>query len=166
MSQIDLEDTNDEVDEDDQKNRFLTFHLGKESYGIEIRYVTEIIVMQEITKVPDLPESIIGVVNLRGNVISVMDMRKRFHLEPKEYDDRTCIIVTDINNIAIGLVVDTVNEVVNIPEEQVDPPPKTHSRIKSNYIEGLGKFENQVKILLNIGKILQEEELEQIQQNN
>ncbi len=164
MSQVDLEDINDDIDEDSQKNRFLTFHLGKESYGIEIGYVTEIIVMQDITKVPDLPEFIIGVVNLRGNVISVMDMRKRFHLEPKEYDDRTCIIVVDISDIAIGLLVDTVNEVLNIPESQVDPPPKTHSGIKSSYIMGMGKIEDQVKILLNIEKILHEEELDQVKQ--
>ncbi len=166
MSQIDLEEFNEELDEDAQKNRFLTFHLGKESYGIEIEYVTEIIVMQEITKVPDLPESIIGVVNLRGNVISVMDMRKRFHLESREIDDRTCIIVVNIKEIAIGLLVDTVNEVVNIPEEHVDSPPKTHSGIKSNYILGMGKVEDQVKILLDIEKIFQEKELEQIEQVN
>jgi purine-binding chemotaxis protein CheW len=164
MSQLDLDDLNEELEEDALKNRFLTFHLGKESYGLEIRHVTEIIVLQEITKVPDLPEFIIGVVNLRGNVISVMDMRKRFHLESKKYDDRTCIVVVSINGIAIGLLVDTVNEVLNIPEEQVDPPPKTHSGIKSSYVMGMGKVENQVKILLDIEKILHEEELEQIEQ--
>ncbi|MBT4089682.1 MAG: purine-binding chemotaxis protein CheW [Calditrichaeota bacterium] len=164
MSQIELDELNEELDEDALKDRFLTFHLGKESYGIEIRHVTEIIVMQEITKVPNLPEFIIGVVNLRGNVISVMDMRMRFHLETKEYDDRTCIVVVNIKDLAIGLLVDTVNEVLNIPEEQVDPPPKTHSGIKNSYIMGMGKVENQVKILLDIEKILQEEELEQIEQ--
>jgi purine-binding chemotaxis protein CheW len=164
MSQLNLDDINDELEEDALKDRYLTFHLGKESYGIEIRHVTEIIVLQEITKVPDLPDFIIGVVNLRGNVISVMDVRKRFHLETKEYDDRTCIIVVNIKDIAIGLLVDTVNEVLNIPEDQVDPPPKTHSGIKSSYIMGMGKVEKQVKILLDIEKILQEEELEQIEQ--
>ena len=164
MSQVKLEDVNEELEEDALKDRFLTFHLEKESYGIEIRHVTEIIVLQEITKVPDLPGFIIGVVNLRGNVISVMDMRMRFHLETKEYDDRTCIVVVNIKDLAIGLLVDTVNEVLNIPEEQVDPPPKTHSGIKNSYIMGMGKVENQVKILLDIEKILQEEELEQIEQ--
>ena len=164
MSQIELDELNEELDEDALKDRFLTFHLGKESYGIEIRHVTEIIVMQEITKVPNLPEFIIGVVNLRGNVISVMDMRMRFHLETKEYDDRTCIVVVNIKDLAIGLLVDAVNEVLNIPEEQVDPPPKTHSGIKSSYVMGMGKVDDQVKILLDIEKILQEEELEQIEQ--
>lgn len=164
MSQIDLDDIDEEAEEDVQSNMFLTFNLGKESYGIEIRYVTEIIVMQEITTVPDMPEFIIGVINLRGNVISIMDIRKRFKLESKEYNDRTCIIVVDINNIMVGLVVDTVSEVLNIPEEEVDPPPQTHSGIKSNYIMGMGKTGKQVRILLDIGKILYEEELEQVQQ--
>lgn len=164
MSENNLDHLNGEPDEDSLEDRYLTFHLGRESYGIEIRHVTEIIVMQEITRVPDLPEFIIGVVNLRGNVISVMDMRKRFHLETKEYDDRTCIIVVSINDIAIGLLVDTVNEVLMIPKAQVDSPPQTHSGIKSNYIMGMGKVENQVKILLDIEKILHEEELEMVQQ--
>lgn len=164
MSQVELEDINEEHNEDALKDRFLTFHLGKEIYGLEIRHVTEIIVLQEITKVPDLPEFIIGVVNLRGNVISVMDMRKRFHLETKEYDDRTCIVVVNIKEITIGLLVDTVNEVLNIPEKQVDPPPKSHSGIKSSYVMGMGKVDEQVKILLDIEKILHEEEMAQIQQ--
>lgn len=164
MTQLDLEDIAEELDEDALKDRFLSFHLGKESYGIEIRHVTEIIVLQEITLVPDLPEFIIGVVNLRGNIISVMDMRKRFRMETKEYDDRTCIVVVNINGFAIGLLVDTVNEVLNIPEEQVDPPPKTHSGAGSSYIMGMGKIGDQVKILLNMEKILEEEELEQVKQ--
>lgn len=164
MSQEDLDSINDELDEDAQKDRYLTFRLGDEAYGIEIRHVTEIIVMQEITKVPDLPDAMIGVINLRGNVISVMDMRKRFHLESREYDDRTCTVVVDINGLAIGLVVDTVNEVLYLPEENVDPPPKTHSGLKSSYIMGMGKVDNQVKILLDIESILQEDEIEQLSQ--
>lgn len=164
MSQVDIESMIDGSDEDAQRNRYLTFRLGKESYGIEIRHVTEIIVMQEITRVPNLPASMIGVINLRGNVISVMDIRKRFHLESKAYDDRTCIIVVDINHIPVGLVVDTVSEVMEISEDQIDPPPRTHSGIKSNHVMGMGKVGNQVKILLDIEKVLSEEELEQLNQ--
>lgn len=164
MAQLDFENFNEKIEEDAQKDRYLTFFLGKESYGIEICHVTEIIVLQEITKVPDLPESIIGVINLRGNVISVMDMRKRFRLESRDHDDRTCIIVVDIKGLAVGLVVDTVNEVLYLPQEDVDPPPKTHSGIKSSFIMGIGKVKDQVKILLDIEKILQVDELEQVQQ--
>ncbi len=164
MSKIELADVTEDIEKDDLRNRFLTFHLGEESYGIEISQITEIIVMQQITKVPDLPESIIGVVNLRGKVISVMDMRKRFHLQSREYDDRTCIIVVDINSISIGLVVDTVSEVLTIEESQISPPPAIHSGIKNNYVMGLGKVGREVKILLNIDKIFYDEEFERVQQ--
>lgn len=157
-------DLYDELDEDTQKDKYLSFRLGDEEYGIEIQHIIEIIVMQEITKVPDMPNFIIGVINLRGNVISVMDIRKRFGLESREFDDRTCIIVVRINNISIGLIVDTVNEVVDIPESQIDPPPRTHSGIGSNYIQGMGKIGEKVKILLDIEKILYEEELNQIKE--
>jgi purine-binding chemotaxis protein CheW len=160
----DFNDLYDELDEDTQKDKFLTFRIGKESYGIEIRHVTEIVVMQDITEVPDMPDFITGVINLRGKVISVMDVRRRFGLEPREFDERTCIIVVDINEMSIGLIVDTVNEVLNIPQDQIDPPPRTHSGIKSNYIQGMGKVDNQVKILLDVEKILYEEELEQLAQ--
>lgn len=154
----------DEMDEDAQKDKYLTFRLGNENYGIEIKHVIEIIVMQEITKVPDMPEFIIGVINLRGKVISVMDIRKRFALEAREFDDRTCIIVVNINEISIGLIVDTVNEVIDIPESQIDPPPRTHSGVGSSYIQGMGKVNDQVKILLDIEKILYEEDIEQIKE--
>jgi purine-binding chemotaxis protein CheW len=163
-NRTDLNDLYDETDEDTQKDKYLTFRIGKESYGIEIRHVTEIGVMQEITEVPDMPDCITGVINLRGNVISVMNVRSRFGLESKEYDERTCIIVVDINNLSVGLIVDTVNEVLSIPEDQIDPPPKTHSGIKSSYIQGMGKVEGQVKILLDVEKILYEEELQQLEQ--
>ncbi len=159
-----LDSFDDDVDEDEQKDKYLTFHLGKENYGIEIRHVIEIIVMQEITIVPDMPDFIIGVINLRGQVISVMDIRSRFKLESRDYDDRTCIIVVKINDLSVGLIVDTVNEVIDIPESQMDPPPKTHSGVGSSYIKGMGKVGSDVKILLDIEKILYEEELEQVRE--
>lgn len=87
-------------------------------------------------------------------------MRLRFHLEEKEYDDRTCIIVVDVNDMQIGLIVDSVKEVVDIPTGKIDPPPKTFSGIENSFVEGMGKLENSVKILLNVEKILFEEELE------
>jgi len=159
----DFNELYDELDEDTQKDKYLTFRIGKESYGIEIRHVTEIVVMQDITEVPDMPDFIAGVINLRGKVISVMNVRKRFGLESREFDDRTCIIVVDINQISVGLIVDTVNEVLSIPQEQIDPPPRTPSGIKNNYMQGMGKVDGQVKILLDVEKILYEEELEQLQ---
>jgi purine-binding chemotaxis protein CheW len=151
-----------EEDEDTQKGKFLTFHLAKEDYGIEIRYVTEIIGIQRITEVPDMPDFIKGVINLRGKIIPVMDVRTRFALPAREYDDRTCIIVVNINETAVGLVVDEVSEVADIPDDQIEPPPSTGKRNASRYIQGMGKLDEAVKILLNVEKLLFEEELASI----
>ncbi|MCK5232258.1 MAG: purine-binding chemotaxis protein CheW, partial [Desulfobulbaceae bacterium] len=95
-------DDYDEDDEDTQKDKFLTFQVGTEEFGISIRHVTEIIGLQKITDVPDMPGFIKGVINLRGKVIPVMDVRSRFKLESREYDDRTCIVVVDIKDKSVG----------------------------------------------------------------
>jgi len=92
-----------EYEEDTQKGKYLTFIIGKEVYGIEIKYVMEIIGMQQITEVPELPEYIKGIINLRGKIIPVLDVRLRFKKEPMEYNDRTCIIVVDIKDVSVGL---------------------------------------------------------------
>lgn len=146
-------------DEDTQKDKYLTFHLAGEDYGIDIAYVTEIIGIQKITEVPDMPDFIKGVINLRGKVIPVMDVRARFKLASRAYDERTCIVVVEINATAVGLVVDQVSEVADIPESQVEPPPKTGKGAGSRYLKGMGKIDDQVKILLNVETLLHEEEL-------
>jgi len=148
-------------DEDTQKDKYLTFQIGNEDYGISIAYVTEIIGIQSITEIPEMPDFIKGVINLRGKVIPVMDVRARFKLPPREYDERTCIIVVEIDGTSVGMVVDTVNEVANIPEDQVESPPKSR-RKGGSFIQGLGKIDKEVKILLDINKILYDEELESI----
>lgn len=140
--------------EDTQKDKYLTFHLAGEDYGIEIRYVIEIIGIQSITDVPDMPSFIRGVINLRGKVIPVMDVRARFNLSDREYDDRTCIIVVNIDGTEVGLVVDEVSEVADIPEVNVEPPPKTSKNNENSYIQGMGKINNDVKILLDVHKLL------------
>ncbi len=104
-----------ELEEDSQKGKFLTFVLDKEEYGLEIRYVTEIIGLQVITLVPELPDYVKGIINLRGKIIPVIDVRMRFKKAMREYDDRTCIVVVEIKNISVGLIVDTVAEVLTIP---------------------------------------------------
>ncbi|MDR2641184.1 MAG: chemotaxis protein CheW [Planctomycetaceae bacterium] len=144
--------------EDTLKNMYLTFRLGKEDYGIEIRYVTEIVGMQKITEVPDMPGFVKGVVNLRGQVIPVLDMRLRFNMEPRAYDERTCIVVVNIGNSQVGLVVDTVNEVRNIDDEQISPPPKTGNAASAQYIQGMGKVGEDVIILLEGQRLLHENE--------
>lgn len=140
--------------EDTQKDKYLTFHLANEDYGIEIRYVTEIIGIQKITKVPDMANFIKGVINLRGKVIPIMDVRARFNLPPRDYDERTCVIVVNVNEQDIGLVVDRVNEVADIPENQVEPAPTTSQRQTTRYIRGIGKMGDSVKVLLDAEKLL------------
>jgi purine-binding chemotaxis protein CheW len=158
------DDLYDEDDEDTQKGMFLIFHLGAEDYGIEIRYVIDIVGMQRITDVPDMPDFVRGVINLRGQVIPVLDVRTRFHMDTREYDDRTCIIVVKINETSIGLIVDTVSEVQDIKEDQISPPPKISSVTSSRYILGMGKVGEEVKILLDISTLLFEEEIDKLQE--
>lgn len=149
-------------EEDTQKDKYLTFSLGNEYYGIEIRYVTEIVGMQPITEVPELPEYIRGLINLRGKIIPVMDVRLRFKKPPKEYNDRTCIIVVDIRDISIGLVIDSVSEVLSIPEGDIVPQPEFNTSIKNKYIKGIGKVGNDVKLILDCNKLLTDEETESL----
>lgn len=144
----------DEAFEDTQKDKYLTFKIGEESFGFSIKYITEIIVIHKITEVPDTPAFVRGVINLRGKVIPVIDVRHRFNMELRDYDDRTCIIVVEYEETAVGLIVDTVNEVADIPENQIDPPPRSHSGIESSYIMGMGKIGKEVNILLNLEKVL------------
>lgn len=153
------DEDSDDVGEDTQKDKYLSFLIGDEMFAVSIQFVTEIIVMQRITEVPDTPVFIKGVINLRGKVIPVIDVRIRFGMDTREYDDRTCIVVVECNEISVGMIVDTVNEVVDIPESSVDPAPRTHSGVESSYIEGMGKIGKQVNILLNIEKVLFVEEL-------
>ncbi len=151
-----------EREEDTQKGRFLTFSLDKESYGIEIKYVTEIIGIQEITEIPELPEYVKGIINLRGKIIPIMDVRIRFKKEPKEYNDRTCVIVVDIKNISIGLVVDRVSEVLTILEQDIVEPPQLNKGINNRYVRKIGKIGSDVKLLLDCEKLLSDDVLENI----
>lgn len=150
-----------EEEEDTLKGRFLTFALGNESYGIEIRYVTEIIGIQPITEVPELPDYVKGIINLRGKIIPVMDVRLRFKKKFRDYNDRTCVVVIDIQNISIGLIVDSVSEVITIPETEIVPPPDV-SREGNKYISGIGKVGNEVKLLLDCDKLLNEHEIQNL----
>jgi len=144
--------------EETLKDMYLTFRLGDEDYALEIRYVTEIVGMQKITEVPDMPGYVKGVVNLRGQVIPVIDMRLRFNMADRKYDERTCIIVINLSSRQVGLVVDTVNEVRSIDEGHVSPPPKGAGTSCAQYIKGLGKVGEEVKILLDANRLLFEDE--------
>lgn len=162
----DLSKSSVEPDEDTQKGRFLTFILDRETYGIEIRFVTEIIGIQVITEIPELPDYVKGIINLRGKIIPVMDVRLRFRKEQVEYNDRTCIIVIDINSISIGLIVDSVAEVITIADQDVVEPPKMSKDSGNRYIKNIGKAGNDVKLLLDCEKLLSEDELEELRESN
>lgn len=151
-----------EENEDTQYGKYLTFVIGDEEYGIGIRHVTEIIGIQRITDMPDVVSYIKGVINLRGKVIPVIDIRLRFGLPEREYDERTCIVVVHFDGTAVGLIVDSVSEVIDIPDEEIEHPPQVNRGSGSQFIEGLGKVGQEVKILLNIHRLLYEEDLDKI----
>jgi len=149
-------------EEDTQKGKFLTFALGQEFYGIEIRFVTEIIGIQPITVVPEVPEYVRGIINLRGKIIPVVDVRLKFHKPAVPYNDRTCIIVIEVKNLSVGLIVDNVAEVLAIPEEGIVPPPDAKTGFSNRYIKGIGKVDHDVKLLLDCEKMLTEDEIEEL----
>lgn len=151
-----------EQEEDTQHGRFLTFYLGEEIYGIEIEYVTEIIGLQQITKIPEVAEYIKGIINLRGKIIPVIDMRIKFNKESSEYDDRTCIVVVDTQEMVVGLIVDKVAEVLTIEDEDIAPPPSYKSGIRNRYIHGIGKIGDVVTLLLDCNKLFDDQETQEI----
>lgn len=135
---------------------YLTFELANEGYGLEIRYVTEIIGIQPVTVVPGMPKHVIGVLNLRGKVIPVIDVRLRFGLEQRDYDERTCIIVVSFNDYPVGLVVDKVCEVISIDSHQIEPPP-LGNRSHKPLIRGMGKIDQQVRMLIDVENLIDDE---------
>lgn len=150
-----------EMEEDTQKGKFLTFSLGNEFYGIDIMYVTEIVGIQPITVVPELPDFIKGIINLRGKIIPVMDARLKFKKSPKDYNDRTCIIVIDVLELSIGIIVDAVAEVLNISDENIVPPPNFNTSGRK-YIKSVGKSNDNVTLILDCEKLLNENELDEL----
>jgi purine-binding chemotaxis protein CheW len=146
-----------------REGKYLTFSLAGEEYGIGILKVKEIIGMMPITTVPRTPDFIKGVINLRGKVIPVVDLRLKFGMEKMVYTERTCIIVVEIegasSSVLIGIVVDSVSEVLNIKGMDIEDTPTFGIRVKTNYILGMAKMNGTVKILLDIDKVLSEEEL-------
>lgn len=147
-----------------QSNKFLTFSLDNEVYGIPIKKVKEIIGLMEVTPIPKTKGYIKGVINLRGKIVPVMDLRLRFGLASKEYNERTCNIVIEIamggTPRLIGLIVDTVAEVVNIQPGEIEAPPEYGADIEGHFLMGIGKLKERVILILNIEKILSSEEVD------
>lgn len=147
--------------------KYLTFNMGREVYGIEILKVQEIIGMMTVTRVPKTPEFVRGVVNLRGKVIPVIDLRLKFELEPREDTDRTCIIVVQVNligaSVVMGLIVDEVSEVLNVLAEQIEASPTFGGKVETDFILGMGKVGQKVVMLLDVDKVLASNELVAVQ---
>jgi purine-binding chemotaxis protein CheW len=143
--------------------KFLTFFLAGEEYGIEILSVHEIIGLMPITCVPGTPDHICGIINLRGKIIPIVDLRRKFGMDSKAHTPETCIIVVNVQGVEVGIVVDRVSEVLSIPAEDIEPAPSFGRDVNTDYILGIGKSQSKVKILLNIDRVLSNDQLVQLQ---
>ncbi len=152
----------EQMEEDSQKGMFMTFQTGKEYFGISISYVNEIVAMQPITAIPEVDDYIKGLINLRGKIIPVIDVRIRFKMDPIEYTDRTCIIVIDVKSTIVGLIVEKIAEVDTIMDDDIVPPPTLgHREHEHNkYVYGLARTGDMVKLLIDPEKLIKEEVLE------
>ncbi len=146
------------------EGKFLTFALGKEEYGIEILKVREIIGLMEITTVPQTPDYMKGVINLRGNVIPIIDLRLRFSMPEVEHTQETCIIVVEVGTAQVGIIVDSVSEVMDIKGEDIEDAPRFGQGIVTKFIMGLGKKKEKIIILLDIEGVLTTEELKMVEE--
>lgn len=151
-----------------QRGKYVTFKSGNEYFGLKIEYVSEIIGFQEITEIPESEDYIKGLINLRGKIIPVIDVRIRFKQEPFEYTDRTCIIVINYNSLVVGLIVEKIAEVVEIPEENILPAPTIGKadRSQNKYVYAIGKVGEDVKLLLDPDRLLNDADKSVIEQVN
>lgn len=140
-----------------QLRQVVSFHLDGEEFGLDILKVQEIIRMMDLTRVPNSPDFVEGVLNLRGKVIPVIGLRKRFHLEGRDSDRHSRIVVVEVNGSVLGFVVDSVSEVLRLPSDTIVPPPRL-TKVEREYISGVGKLDNRLLILLDLDRLLSESE--------
>lgn len=152
--------------QDSLKEKYVTFMSGHEYFGLKIECVNEIIVLQEITAIPESEDYIKGLINLRGKIIPVIDVRLRFKQQPIEYTDRTCIIVINVQSTVVGLIVEKIAEVVEIPEENLLPSPSIghNDKTRDRYVYAIGKVGDSVKLLLDPDKLISDEDLSMMEQ--
>lgn len=143
--------------------QLVTFKLGTEEFGVDILKVQEINKMMNITRIPNAPAFIEGVINLRGKIIPIVDLRKRLGFREQPYDKSTRIIVVELEGLVLGFIVDSVSEVLRIPENTIEPPPSMVAGIESEYIEGVGKLDDRLLILLELKKIFSSPERKDIE---
>jgi purine-binding chemotaxis protein CheW len=153
-----MNEGNNHVKENQELLQLVSFTIGDEEFGVDILKVQEIIRMMQITKVPNLPAFVEGIINLRGKVIPIIDLRIRLGMAKKEHGGNTRIIVVEISNKTIGFIVDSVSEVLRIPVGITETPPELVAGINSEYITAIGKLEDRLLILLDLEKVLTEEE--------
>lgn len=150
----------------EMQGKYLTFWTDRQLFGVPIADVVQIVGMQQITSIPDFPPYAKGIINLRGAIIPVIDVRLRFHKPEVPYNERTCIIVTHIQQHAAGLIVDAVDEVTDIDDSLISAPPKmSASELQADYLTGIGKLEQKIVLLLDIGKIVSKHEFETLSQD-
>ena len=142
----------------DTLDQMISFAISDEDYGVDIQTVKEVIRKKEITRLPKAPAFVKGVINLRGDVIPIIDLRERFNMEQQEYTNMTRVIVVEVEGRSIGMVVDSVSHVLRIEEGQIEPPPPCVGKVSEEYIRGVGKVDDKLIVLLNIDRILTSEE--------
>lgn len=152
----------DDENEDLQEIQYLSFNVENENYALRIMHIVEIIRLTTITPIPDMEDYIKGVINLRGRIIPVLDVRQRFGLPEGKYDDRTCVIIASIKNSEVGLIVDRVYDVIEIPDDQIEDISKVNIQRQHRFIDGIGKVGDDIKIILNINELIFETELEKL----
>lgn len=157
MSEVAME--NSPAVEDTLHGKYLTFMLDQECYGLEISYITDIIQMQPIATLPEVKRYVKGIVNLRGEIVPVMDVRLRFGKPEIAYTERTCIIVARTGQLCVGLIVDSVCEVLKIPDESIAQPPRINGN-SNRFIKSIGKVDKDIKLLLDFEKLVADDEFE------
>ena len=148
------------------ERQLVVFNLSTETYGIDISAVHEIIRIQGITEVPRTPEFVEGVINLRGRIVPVIDLRKRFGLDLVEKTNNTRIIVVEVDDMTVGMIVDSVSEVLRLPVDSIEPPPAVISSVDLESLQGVGKLDDQIIILLDLNRVLRQEEKAQISEES
>ncbi|WP_027963209.1 chemotaxis protein CheW [Halalkalibacillus halophilus] len=151
------------TEENVMNEKVIVFKLQDEEYGVPVSYVGSIERMQEITRVPKAPTFVRGVINLRGIVTPIIDLRERFELELTDYTDSTRMIIVSIEDKDVGMIVDGANDVLDIPVEAIEPPPEVVGSVDVDYIRGVAKIDKRLLILLNLDKVLSKEEVSKLE---
>ncbi len=145
---------------DERPLKVLTFIVGDSTYGIELELVTEIVGIQPITEVPEVPAAVKGIMNLRGRIVPVIDIRSKFGWEETPYHDRTCIVILEVLDQVVGLIVEAVSEVVAIPRREILQPPGFHGNAQDSYIKGIVRIGDQIKMILDCNRLLDLDEMD------